>query len=93
MFIFFAPGQSELMERVVLPTLGTLSSDPDTDVRCHGAQLIVQFLSSASPKWGTELLATGSSILQRSVNVATRAREDRVRKKPWCAVRFCNIHS
>ena len=79
------------MERVVLPTLGTLASDPDTDVRCHGAQLIVQFLSSTNPKWGTELLATGSAILQRSVYVATRAREDRVRKKQWCAMRCCNV--
>ena len=85
-FFFFARVQSELMEKIVLPILGTLASDPDTDVRCHGAQLIVQFLSSSSPKWGTELLAAGSAVLQRSIYVATRAREDRVRKKQLCAV-------
>ena len=72
--------QSELMERVVLPTLGTLSSDPDIDVRCRGAQLLVEFLSTVDAKWGTELLTIGSSILQQGLCLATRARpEDRVR--------------
>ena len=72
--------QSELMERVVLPTLGTLTSDPDIDVRCHGAQRLVEFLSTVDAKWGTELLAIGSSILQQGLYLATRTRpEDRVR--------------
>ena len=70
--------QSELMKEVVLPTLSDLASDPDSDVRRHGAQLLVQFLSSTAAKWATELLAIGSSILQQGVYVATRAKEDRV---------------
>ena len=67
------------MDRVVLPTLGDLASDPDSDVRRHGAQLLVQFLSSTDAKWVTELLAIGSSLLQQGIYTATRAREDRVR--------------
>ena len=70
------------MERVVLPTLGTLSSDPDIDVRCRGAQLLVEFLSTVDAKWGTELLTIGSSILQQGLCLATRAKpEDRVRMR------------
>ena len=64
----------------MLPTLGTLSADPDIDVRRHGAQLLVQFLSTVDAKWGTELLTIGSSILQQGLCLATRSRpEDRVR--------------
>lgn len=65
----------------MLPTLNTLAANPDTEVRCHGAQLLVQFLSSTSPKWGTELLVIGSSLLQQSFHLVTRAREDRVRQE------------
>ena len=72
------------MEKVVLPTLSTLASDPDADVRRHGAQLLVQFLRTVDPKWGTELLAVGSALLQRSIYLATRAKEDKVgRKRAW----------
>ena len=60
----------------MLPTLSTLSSDSDIDVRRHGAQLLVEFLSSVDAKWGTELLAVGSSILQEGLRLATRMRQD-----------------
>ena len=70
------------MEQVVLPTLGTLTSDPDVDVRRHGAQLLVEFLSTVDAKWGTELLAVGSSILQQGLYLATRSKpEDRVNSR------------
>lgn len=72
--------QSELMEKVVLATLGTLTADPDVDVRRHGAQILVQFLRSVDPKWGTELLVIGSGILQRGVYLASRAKEEKVRE-------------
>ena len=76
-FVLFL--QSELMESVVLPTLGTLTSDSDVDIRRHGAQLLVEFLSTVDAKWGTELLAIGSSILQQGLYLATRSKpEDKV---------------
>ena len=64
------------MEKVVLPTLNTLSSDLNVDVRRHGAQLLVEFLSTVDAKWGTELLAVGSSILQQSIFLGARSKPD-----------------
>ena len=71
------------MENVVLHFLQDVSSDPDPDVRCRAAEVLVQLVTTASPEWGTQLLALVNSILQQGLQVACRAREDKVGVVFW----------
>ena len=62
----------------MLRFLQDISRDPDTEVRCRAAEVLVQLLTSCSAEWGTQLLALINSILQRGLQVASRAKEEKV---------------
>ena len=66
------------MESAVLRYLKDVASDPDTDVRCRAAEVLVHLLAQASPQWGTQLLVLINSILQKGLQVASRAIKDKV---------------
>lgn len=67
------------MELVVLKFLQDVANDPDMDVRCHATKLLVQLLSLSSLEWGTQILALINSILRKGLQVASKAKEDKVR--------------
>ena len=50
------------MEYVLLPVLGTVGDDPDSDIRCSAVQLLVHCLSEASPQWGKQIVNIISSV-------------------------------
>ena len=70
--------QSQLMESVVLKFLQDVANDPDPDVRCRAAEVLVQLLVLCSSTWGTQLLAILNSILQKGLQVASKAMKDKV---------------
>jgi hypothetical protein len=67
--------QGKFMESVVLRFLKDVASDPDTDVRCRVAEVLVQLLSQSSSDCGTLFLVVINSILQKGLQVASRAME------------------
>ncbi len=69
------------MESVVLRFLQNVSGDPDPTVRCRVAEVLVQLLTSCSGDWGTQLLAILDSILQKGLQVASKAMRDKVNKR------------
>lgn len=66
------------MEKVVLHFFQDVANEPITDVRCRVAQLLVLLLTKSVADWGTQLLALINSILQKGLQVASRAKEDKV---------------
>ena len=66
------------MEKVILCFLQNIANDPDDDVRCRAAEVLVQLLTTTSAEWGTQLLALINSILQRGLRVAYKAKEEKV---------------
>ena len=72
--------EDELMEGVVLPLLTPVAKDPDLDVRCRAAQLLVHLLTSTTPHWASKLLSVVSSILQSGIQEAAkfRMKDDKV---------------
>ena len=66
------------MESAVLKFLKDIASDPDTDVRCRAAEVLVQLLTQSSPDCGMQLLVVINSILQKGLQVASRAMKDKV---------------
>ena len=60
------------MEGVIQEYLECVAADPDVDVRCRAAQLLVQLLTRSSPKWSTLVLALINSILQHGLGLASR---------------------
>lgn len=67
------------MESVVLRFLHNVASDPDSEVRCQAAEVLVQLLTRSSAEWGTQLLALINSILRKGLQVASKAKEDKVK--------------
>ncbi len=60
------------MQKVVQRYLQGVARDPDVDVRCHSAQLLVQLLIRSSSQWSTLVLALINSILQYGLEVASK---------------------
>ncbi len=66
------------MESVVLRFLQDVANDLDSDVRCRAAEVLVQLLTHCSSAWGTQILAILNSILQKGLQVASKAMKEKV---------------
>ena len=66
------------MECVVLRFLQDVANDLESDVRCRAAEVLVQLVAHCSSEWGTQLLAILNSILQKGLQVASKAIKDKV---------------